>query len=425
MGALEELIAACGAEQVRPAGPGDAVADTPARWVVSPGRAADLVEVLHIAAARRLAVVPRGSGSKLDWGRPPFAVDVIIDTGRLAGVRRRVREHEVVVGAGTPLRAVRAELARHGTRLALDPASADATIGGVIAADEAGPLRHTDGAPRRQVVSLRYAAADGTLTAVTPTRAGVPGSPPTAGAALFGSFGTVGVVTSATLRVQAVPPTRTWVVRGVASPLEVYELVESVRQTPLAPAAVEVDLPVAADPPPVPRQRRRSGHRIGTLAMLFEGGEEAVTRAEAATGLLGGDAVTAPGAPDWWGRYPFGPGDVALRVDAPIDMHSGFYTLRDAAGVPVPVRGSAGVGVLYAALPGDMEAARVAGVLRAVSHTQLPRGGGCTLLRAPASIRRELDGWGPSVDEASLRRVKGHFDPLGILSPGRLPREVP
>ena len=68
-------------------------------------------------------------------------------------------------------------------------------------------------------------------------------------------------------------------------------------------------------------------------------------------------AATRPriaAAPDWWGRYPFEPDDVALKIATPIaDLYAALYALRDAAGAPVSVRGSAGVGVFYAALPAE------------------------------------------------------------------------
>src|SRR6266498_2015328 len=78
----------CGAEHARPAGSDDAVAGAAARFVASPGSAAAAAEVLRVAADADLAVVGRGAGTKLDWGLPPARVDIILDTGRLAGVHR-------------------------------------------------------------------------------------------------------------------------------------------------------------------------------------------------------------------------------------------------------------------------------------------------------------------------------------------------
>jgi glycolate oxidase FAD binding subunit len=89
------------------------------------------------------------------------------------------------------------------------------------------------------------------------------------------------------------------------------------------------------------------------------------------------------------------------------------------AGTPVPVRGAAGIGVVHAALPGDLPVARVAGILDAVRMVLCARGGSCEVLTAPEPLRGELDLWGrvPGLD--LMRRVKERFDPQRLLSPGR------
>ena len=57
---------------------------------------------------------------------------------------------------------------------------------------------------------------------------------------------------------------------------------------------------------------------------------------------LGAGATVSEIAPRWWGRYPFDRRDVALRISVRVaDLHAAVYALRDAAGAPVPVRGSA------------------------------------------------------------------------------------
>jgi glycolate oxidase FAD binding subunit len=246
------------------------------------------------------------------------------------------------------------------------------------------------------------------------------------GKLLCGSYGTLGVITSATLRLHPLPPAQAWVLRAVRSPLEVHELVGRLLASPLAPAAVEVDLPSAAD-----GYGRATGSRppelltgSGMLGVLLEGSARGVTaRARQTQALLGGDVTTVDRVPPWWGRYPFGAEDVALKIVAPVaELHAAVYALRDAAGrlVPVPVRGSAGAGVLYAALPGTLAPDRVAAVLYAVRATLLIRGGSCTILHAPEAVRREVDVWGTVSGLTLMRRIKEQFDPNRTLAPGRL-----
>jgi glycolate oxidase FAD binding subunit len=157
--------------------------------------------------------------------------------------------------------------------------------------------------------------------------------------------------------------------------------------------------------------------------VLLEGSPAGVeARAAAAVALLGGDAQVADAAPAWWGRYPFGAGDVALKLIAPIaDLHAVLYALSDAVGAPVPVRGSAGVGVVQAALPGDLPPERVGAVLAAARTTTILRGGSCVVLNAPATIRHRVDLWGDVPGRWLMRRVKDQFDPAGTLAPDRMP----
>jgi glycolate oxidase FAD binding subunit len=101
--------------------------------------------------------------------------------------------------------------------------------------------------------------------------------------------------------------------------------------------------------------------------------------------------------------------------------------MADAANGPVPVRGSAGVGVCYAALstrpsPGRRGLSpvdRITNVLNAVRTTLIARGGTCVVLNAPAPVRDALDLWGLVPGVELMRSIKERFDPDGILAPGR------
>ncbi|MGA4683991.1 FAD-binding oxidoreductase [Micromonospora sp. AB353] len=504
LGALDitrKLAAICGDPFARFAGPADEVAGRTARWVAVPGGPHAAAEVLRLAAAYDLTVVPRGAGTKIDWGAAPAQVDIMLDTGRLAGVWHEPRDAAVAeIGAGTPLRAVQATLARTNRRLPVDAPSPGATLGGVLAADESGPLRHRHGSPCAQLVGVRYLDADGELVSVgesgtealgraAPGGGGVRpggrgpagdgdggagsgpacavGGPgwgaggPVGGAGgdpgrgggdailgrggtagldvarlLCGSQGGLGVLVSATMRVHAVPAGRLWVSRPVWTPLEVHDLVRAVLAADVDPAAVELDLPV---PVPLPRRRIPATHpsvvnrpdhpavtgrpAAGSLVVLLEGGPADVTeRAERLTAVLGSEAMVGHHAPEWWGRYPFAPGDTALRIEVPIgDLHAAVYALRDATGGPVPVRGSAGSGTVHAALSGALPPERVASILTAVRSVLIARRGRCVVVAAPAAVRRAVDLWGELPALPRLRSAKAHLDPHHRLAPGRLP----
>ncbi|GAB3965312.1 FAD-binding oxidoreductase [Plantactinospora veratri] len=418
----------------------------------------------------------------------PSQVDIVLDTGRLAGVWQQPEDELVAeIGAGTPVRAAAAILERTGRRLPIDVPSVGATVGGVVAADESGPLRHLHGRPCDQLVGVSYVDASGVLaharagaTGRSGERSGPVPADPDVTRLLCGSQGALGVLVSATLRVQPIPASRNWVVRSVWTPLEVHDLVRAVLDAELRPTAVEVDLPggrtqparrdlrslgsgghlppdgpgATGAPGPSGRSSARgwfetpvgpvggSGDRAepgsgravgvrgrpgepgaGTLAVLLEGGPaEVAERAARLTALLGGDAQVLGAAPGWWRRYPFRPDEVALRIEVPIgDLHAAVYALRDAAGAPVPVRGSAGLGVVHAALPSDASPERVGAILDGVRAVLRARSGRCVVVAAPPRIREAVDLWGELPDLPQLRRVKEHFDPARRLAPGRYP----
>ncbi|WP_239127654.1 FAD-binding oxidoreductase, partial [Asanoa siamensis] len=324
----QRLAAICGAQFARDAGPADEVAGVPARWVAAPGTVEAASAVLSLAAERDLAVVPRGAATKVDWGAPPARLDLLVDTGRLAGIwHRDAGELSVEVGAGTPVRAVQAALGQRGLRLACDPRSVGATLGGVLAADESGPLRHRFGTPCEQVIGVSYVDAEGRLQHAdgwSLRGAGGTGL----NQVLCGSQGALALLVSATLRTQAAPAARVWVTRSVWTPLEVHDLVRQAIAASVAPSAIEVDLP-AHRARMIPRQRSQQGP--GTVALLLEGARgDVLERAEQLIGVLGGDARAAETPPRWWHRYPFEPGEVALRLTVPInDLHAAIYALRD------------------------------------------------------------------------------------------------
>ncbi|MFF5172645.1 FAD-binding oxidoreductase [Micromonospora sp. NPDC000089] len=431
----------CGPSFARLAGAADEVAGRAARWVAVPGGPAAAARVLRLAARHDLTVVPRGAGTKIDWGAAPERVDIMLDTGRLAGIGHLPPDAAVAeIGAGTPLRAAQATLERTGRRLPLDPPSPGATLGGVLAADEAGPLRHRHGTACDQLVDVRWLDADGELVGAGPQSSGRSTSVGLdVGRLLCGSQGGLGILVSATLRVQPVPASRIWVSRPVWTPLEVHDLVRAVLAARLDPAAVELDLAATA---PLPRRPSRAAEAAarahhpsmagrdpatrggaGTLTVLLEGGPSDVAeRAERLLALFAGEATASHAPPFWWRRYPFAPGDTALRIEVPIpDLHAAVYALRDAAGAPVPVRGSAGLGVVHAALPGALPGDRVASILAAVRGVLLARRGRCVVVAAPPAVRREVELWGEPAVIPRLRAAKEHLDPHHRFAPGRLP----
>ncbi|WP_229071696.1 FAD-binding oxidoreductase [Actinoplanes sp. DH11] len=369
---LDTLVDICGPGFARPGRSVDRAAGRRAGLVAQPATAPAVAATLRLAAERELSVRARGAGTKIDWGTPPAGLDIIVDTGRLNGMW----DHHgttAVVAAGTPVTAVQAALALRGQRLAVDPPSRAATVGGMLAVNESGPLRHRFGSPAAQALSVGYVSSAGDEAESD----GEDGRP--------GIAEIDGVLTSAVLRLEPLPPARRWVGRGVTTPAEVEELVANALALDLTPSGIEVELP---------------GSGGGVLAVLLEGTEaEVADTADRMAGAWGPSSVVAGSAPAWWGRYPFGPGDVALRIAVQRQhLQSVTYALRDIAGGAVVVRGSAGVGTVHAALPGTLGATRVREVLTAMDQVLLARRGRLAVVSAPPELATEL----PMADRHNL-----------------------
>lgn len=369
---LRALVDICGPDFARSARSVDTVAGARASFVAVPATTRSVEDTIRLAAERGLATVVRGSGSKIDWGTPPPGVDLIIDTARLGGLWDH-QESTAEVGTGTPIRALQAALALRGQRLAADPPSRTATVGGMLSVNESGPLRHRFGTPADQVDHITYVDATGRIG----ESSGGPGEP--------GIADISGVIMAAGLRLQPLPAARRWVSIAVSTPLQVHNLVEEALAQGLEPSAVEVDLPALTG--------RTTEQPPGTLSTLLEGNRsETEAQAEQLAKALGAGASVSSLAPGWWGQYPFRARDVALRISVQIgDLHAAVYALRDALGSAVPVRGSAGVGTVHVVLPGTLAPDRIETILDAVRNVLMARSGRAVIIAAPPELARQVD----------------------------------
>ncbi|HEV2874839.1 MAG TPA: FAD-binding oxidoreductase, partial [Thermoleophilaceae bacterium] len=145
-----------------------------------------------------------GEGTKLGW--VGGEADVELSTAGLDEiVEHNVGDLTAVLQAGVPLSRAQRQFAEAGQMLAVDPPDQGATIGGVVAANDSGPLRARYGGIRDLVVGMRVALADGTVA-----KSGGKVIKNVAGydlAKLFvGSFGRLGAVLEVSVRLHPLPP---------------------------------------------------------------------------------------------------------------------------------------------------------------------------------------------------------------------------
>lgn len=248
--------------------------------VARPADVAALARVLDWAAREGVSVVPRGAGSAMDGGN--VGEGLVLDLTGLA-VREPVVDSAsatIAADAGVALSRVEAAAAGQGLRFGPDPSSAAwATVGGVIATNAAGARSYRLGAVDRWVEAIECVTADGPLTLARgrPADSGHPGvqrferdaapllrahraavlarlpatTKDTAGYGLrryyrhgelldlmIGSEGTLGVITGATLRLEAIPPARATLQMALPDRVVIVPVVEAL--APADPTAVEL-----------------------------------------------------------------------------------------------------------------------------------------------------------------------------------------
>ena len=240
---------------VREAATADALQDVVPRVVVEPETVAQVSSVMHAASQQGLSVVPRGTGSKLGWADPPRSADVILDLGRLRGVLDHAAGDVVVVArAGTRLAELQETLARKRQWLALDPPEADATLGGLVATNAAGPRQLTYGRPRDLLIGIEVVLSDGSVARsggrVVKNVAGYD-----LGKLYAGSLGTLGVIVEVTFRLHPIPEASELFEFEVES--EVEGPAGSGRDRRLAAGARLGHPPMVAAPPDSTRRRPR------------------------------------------------------------------------------------------------------------------------------------------------------------------------
>ena len=366
-------------------------------------------EVMAGCGAEGLRLRIRGGGTKLGWGRVVAEPDVELETGGLD----RLMEHNAgdltaVLRAGLSLEQVQAVFAEAGQMLALDPPlghGARATVGGVVAAADSGPLRHRYGGVRDLVVGITVALSDGTLA-----RAGGKVIKNVAGydlAKLFaGSFGTLGLIVEVAVRLHPRPSRTATAMGRSADPGDLQRAAGAVAHAPVEADCLDVAWASGA----------------GAVLARF-GSADPTARVEEAAGLLRGARLDVEIVSDDDGflwesqrdgqRDPSGAGAV-IKVSALQNRLADVLRAADAAGGAVA--GRAGLGLSWVRLPEAATGDLVAGI-EEVRRRLAPAP--CVVLDAPAEVRGKVDPWGEPPGSAGLmRRVKERFDPAGVCRPG-------
>jgi glycolate oxidase FAD binding subunit len=399
---------------------------------VFPGSLEEVRAVVETAGHAGVPVIAWGGGTAAAVGTPVARPAIVLGLGRLnALVEHEPGDLTATVQAGMTVAALQAALRTRGQWLSLDPPEAErATIGGVLAANAAGPRRQLYGTARDLVIGVTVVTGDGAIV-----RGGGKVVKNVAGYDLpklfIGSYGTLGVIVEVTLKLRPLADAE----RLVAVPFERLKdagvAVRAVMGSDLIPNALEL-LDVEAG--------RAAGvaspGASATLVVGFDGVPEQVdwqcAQLPAITAACGGGEARAVD-PAAWSRL----GDAAraaFETPAAVvklsvlptlvaeTMEQGAGAARQ-RGLPTAWSAHAGVGVVRAAVfaqPGPAQLEPVASVLEEWRGMARAGGGHAVLEWAPLAVKAAVPVW----DDAGaagriMQRIKSQLDPANILNPGR------
>lgn len=400
--------------------------------VVIPGSVEEVSRLLAYASLEKLAVVPRGNGTKMAAGGIPLKVDLVLSMLRI----NRITEHDIPnlslsVEAGITLAEVQKKLAGagKGSFLPLDPPySEQATIGGIIATNSSGPRRYLYSSARDLLLGLKAVSPNGDLVAFGgKTVKNVSGYDMTK--LMIGSWGALGVITEITTKLLPLPEASATLLASFGDLAKAGSLTRKILHSVLLPSAMEL-------------MDGRAAGQLGEkarylVAFSLEGVGEAVDRQVAEIGELAEregaiDTKVLKGEDDrtFWLRVR----NFALASTASVILRSNvvisklteilgkYETMAHGAGIGCALIGHAGNGILtiYILDRDVAEMGPVADLIGKFTDEAAKHEGNLIVESSPRDLKEKVSVWGrPRSDEVVMRRLKETVDPGGVLNPGR------
>lgn len=402
----------------------DAIDDLLPQAVITARESAHVVATIEEARKKRFGIVASGGGTLLHIGALPREYDIRLSMTAIGRIlEQNPEDMTVTCEAGVSLSRLQRSLAKEGQRLAVDVAREDrASLGGIVATNRTGGLRHGFGLPRDLVLGLT--AIDGcgrTLRAGGRVVKNVAGYDLVR--LLTGSWGSLGVITEMTLRTHPLPAAGATLVFEFVSPAELDAARGRLMAEPLPLAALDFAVDVSG------------ATTLWILVVRVEGsGEEVAAQGDRVCEVVAREPADA--VEDWQSPTEIdAEGGLTLRIAcAPCDLvgqvRAILTQLREAtprlAHAPLLVAGHLGSGLARFHIGAASQAegsdgtqlAEFAALWSATTpgKTITSR----VLERAPAALKSTHEVWGPPPGGLELMRaIKRRFDPDDVLAPGR------
>jgi D-lactate dehydrogenase (cytochrome) len=420
------------------------IPNEPPDAVVFPQAAADVQEIVRICARHRVPVIPFGTGTSLEGhvNAPYGGVSVDFrDMNRVLAVH--AEDLDCVVEPGITRKALNEYLRDRGLFFPVDP-GADASLGGMAATRCSGTNAVRYGTMKDNVLALTVVMANGEIV-TTATRAKKTAAGYDLTRLFVGAEGTLGVITSLTLKLSGIP-------EAIASGACPFPSVEAACNATIA--TIQSAIPVARiellDEVQVKATNLYSKLALPEVPMLFvefHGSQASVAEqserfGEIAAEFGGGPFEWAVKAEDrsrlwqarhdaYWAGRSLRPGAQAIATDVcvPISRLAECVTdtQRDIAAsrLVAPILGHVGDGNFHLTLLVDLSDADELGRAKALGERLVERAlameGTCTGEHGvgQGKMKYLAAEYGAGA-LAAMRAIKRALDPDDIMNPGKI-----
>lgn len=404
--------------------------------VLFPVNIEQISEVMKAASRAGASVIPMGSGTKRALGNRPSGADIVLSVKKLD----RIIEHEsadlvATAECGITLGDFNASLGAKNQFLPVDPPHIEdgATVGGIIAANDSGPLRLRYGTARELLIGMKVVRPDGSVfkggSKVVKNVAGydLP--------KLFvGSLGTLGIIAEATFRLYPVPESTRTYITAFESLDRAHDAVRTLIDSNLVINALEYLNPALAGSIAESYAPGRDNARYSLAVRIMNVSravEDQMKTVEDVSRENGGSGFMLEGGKEeaFWKdvrEFPWAHADSAFAVlKAGLlisDVPRIFLALENVTqnyGIRARASSRAANGVVIISVTGDKEILPVA--IKELREFAESSGGSLVVTGASPDIKPGIDAWGAIGSSLGLmKRIKAGFDPGNILNPGRL-----
>ena len=412
--------------------------------VVQPENLEQVCAVLRVCNEKQWTVVPFGLGTQQHVGRLPGRVDIVLSTEKL----NRVEAYDpgdltISLEAGVPVASAVAACAEHHQLLPIEDAGCS-TIGGCLATAQSGPLRAGFGSLRDFCIGVSFVTGDGISG-----RGGGRVVKNVAGydlmKLLIGSYGSLGVITSANFKLFPAPQQTITFICEFGSLIDAIGLRNALLASPMSPIACEIINPAAVeylrdseprDPDhwaPETSSTQKDVH--WSLFLRFAGSDRVLARIRGALSSSICSELGGAEEAELWKQTGMFEHRLARRhrnamifhVDVPVAQSQVALEAAHASATDhnflAAIIGRATVGsFVIAFLPLAVDPPAVTQYAGAAFdfRSRLSKAASSVVVRCPREAKQYFDVWGSTPTDLDLmQKVKRALDPRGILNRGR------